>query len=86
MTTCTTIYIVLGEKQNVYQDQIGGDFTPHPFKEVVQAFTDYAEANKFILSQKLLAPQKKSYGDTSYYRGGYYDMELQSTELIGDLQ
>lgn len=77
-----TIYIVLGERENVYQDKIGEGFIPHPEKEVVKAFESYEEANQFILSQRLPKPKTKHFGDTSYYKGGFLDMEIQSIELV----
>lgn len=77
-----SIYIVLGEREGVYQDKIGEAFITHPYKEVVKAFESYEEANKFILSQRLKKPKKMPHGDTSYYKNGFYDMEIQSTELM----
>ena len=77
-----TIYIVLGEREGVYQEKIGEPFIAHPQKEVVKAFKSYEKANQFILSQRLSKPKRQRFGDTAYYKGDFYDMEIESTELI----
>ena len=76
-----TIYVILGTRECVSQDKIGEAFVPHPTKEVVTVFTSYEKANQYILAQRLKTPKRKSYSDTSYYKGGFYDMEIQGTEL-----
>jgi hypothetical protein len=75
------VYIVIGTKENVFQDEIGGPFLPHPDKEIVQVFSDYANALKFVSNNKLAKGKRERYGDTSYYRNGYYDMEIESWEV-----
>jgi hypothetical protein len=72
------VFIIIGTKENVYQDIIGGDFTPHPDKEIVRVFSSVDRARQFVANSKLVKPTRKGYGDTSYYRGGYYDMEIES--------
>ena len=72
------VYVVLGTKQNVYQDTIGGQFEPHPDKEIVKVFSDENKAKNFVENAKLAKPKKERYGDTSYYRGGYEDMEIET--------
>ena len=76
-----TVYIVIGERENVYQDEIAGPFVSHPDKEIVQVFSDYANALKFVADNKLAEGKRERYGDTSYYRNGYYDMEIESWEV-----
>jgi hypothetical protein len=76
-----TIYVILGTRECVYQDRIDEAFVPHPTKEVVTAFTSYEKANQFLLTQHLKTPKHQSHGDTSYYKDGFYDMEIQGTEL-----
>ena len=44
------LYIVIGERENVYQDEIGGPFLPHPSKEIVSVFSTLEKAEKFITS------------------------------------
>ena len=63
------IFIVIGTKENVYQDTIGGEFKPHPDKEIVEVFYDKDEAENFVQKSKLTKPKRERYGDTSYYRG-----------------
>jgi hypothetical protein len=75
------VYIVIGTKENVFQDEIGGPFLHHPDKEIVQVFSDYANALKFVGYNKLAKGKRERYGDTSYYRNGYYDMEIESWEV-----
>lgn len=72
------IFIVIGTKENVYQDTIGGQFEPHPDKEIVKVFYDKDEAENFVQKSKLIKPKREPYGDTSYYRGGYIDMEIEN--------
>jgi len=73
-----TVYIVIGERENVYQDTIGGEFLPHPDKEIVAVFSDSENAKKFVADNKLSKGKREPYGDTSYYRNGYYDLEIES--------
>jgi hypothetical protein len=72
------VHVVVGTKQNVYQDTIGGPFETHPDKEIVKIFSDENKAKNFIENAKLAKPKKERYGDTSYYRGGYEDMEIET--------
>ena len=76
-----TVYVVIGERENVYQDTIGGEFLPHPDKEIVRVFSNDDDARKFVADNKLAKCKRQSYGDTSYYRNGYYDMEIESWEV-----
>ena len=76
-----TVYIVIGEKENVYQDTIGGEFLSHPDKEIVRVFSSPDDARKFVSDNKLAKVKRERYGDTSYYRNGYYDLEIESWEV-----
>ena len=76
-----TVYIVIGEKQNVYQDEVGGDFVPHQDKEIVAVFSDRESATNFVTDNKLAKSSQNRYGDISYYRNGYYDLEIESWEV-----
>jgi hypothetical protein len=76
-----TVYVVIGERENVYQDEIGGPFVPHPDKEIVKVFSDGESARKFVADNKLSKRKREPYGDTSYYRNGYYDLEIESWEV-----
>ncbi len=75
------VYIVVGTKENVFQDEIGGPFLPHPDKEIVQVFSDFSDATKFVSDNKLAKGKRERYGDTSYYRNGYYDLDIESWEV-----
>lgn len=72
------VYIVIGTKENVYQDTVDGEFLPHPDKEIIRVFSSVEQARQFVDTSKLAKPTRKVYGDTSYYHGGYYDMEIES--------
>jgi hypothetical protein len=72
------VFIIIGTKENVYQDIIGGDFTPHPDKEIIKVFASENKARNFVENAKLAKPKQERYGDLSYYRGGYYSMEIES--------
>jgi hypothetical protein len=76
-----TVYIVMGEIEGVYQDEIGGPFLSHPRKEIVRVFSCKETAENWVKTCKLSKPRKDSYGDTSYYRFGYYDMDVESWEV-----
>lgn len=73
-----TIYVVIGTKENVFQDTVGGEFLPHPDKEIVKVFNDGDRAREFVSDCKLKDPTRKPYGDTIYYQYGYYDMEIET--------
>jgi hypothetical protein len=47
----------------------------------VRVFSDFNDAIKFVDNNKLVKCKKQSYGDTAYYRNGYYDMEIQDYEI-----
>jgi hypothetical protein len=76
------VYIVIGEVEGVYQDEIGGPFLSHPRKEIVQVFSSRETAENWVKNCKLSKPRKDHYGDTSYYRFGYYDMTVESHEVV----
>lgn len=76
-----TVYVVIGEKENVFQDEIGGPFVAHPDKEIVKVFSDGENARKFVADNKLSEGKRERYGDTCYYRNGYYDMLIESWEV-----
>jgi hypothetical protein len=77
-----TVYIVMGEIEGVYQDEIGGPFLSHPRKEIVKVFANQQTAKYFIDNCKLPKPKKERYGDTSYYKFGYCTMEIESHEIV----
>lgn len=71
------LYIVIGERENVYQDEIGGPFLPHPSKEIVSVFSTLEKAEKFITSNKLKKQKKERFGDTENYKTGHESMEIE---------
>lgn len=75
------VYIVIGESECVYQDKIGGPFTEHPTKEIVTGFFKEKDAKNYIKNCKLKQPKHQSYGDTSYYKGGYFSMEYEAVSI-----
>jgi hypothetical protein len=80
------IYIVIGTTEDVYQERIDEDFTPHYNKEVVEAFTNEEDAQKLIERSRLAKPKRTSYSGTSYYKGGYYEMGIETTSLNADVE
>jgi hypothetical protein len=76
-----TVYIVVGEKENVYQDEIDGPFVSHPDKKIVKVFSDEESARKFVADNKLSKGKREPYGDTSYYHNGYYYLEIESWDV-----
>lgn len=77
------VYVVVGTIENVYQEIIGGPFEAHPKKEIVRIFKDESAAENFVKNSQLKCPRKHSYGDTSYYKGGYYELEVETHEVEG---
>lgn len=75
------VYIVIGTTESVYQDEIGGPFLPHPDKEIVEVFSNREDAENFVKNSKLKKPERRSYGDTSFYKGGYYELEIEDHEV-----
>lgn len=75
------VYIVIGTRENVYQDTIGGQFIAHPDKEIVEAFRTQEDAENFVKNSKLKKPKHERYGDTSFYKGGYCEMEVEDHEV-----
>jgi len=72
------VYVVIGTRENVYQERIGGEFAAHPDKEIVKIFSNEIAANDFVKNCKLKQPTRKPYGDTSYYKNGFYDLEIET--------
>lgn len=75
------LFIVIGTRENIYQDQIGGPFTSHPEKEIAAIFKTEESAKLFISSNKLKKPIKQSYSDTQYYKTGHLDMDIEEHYL-----
>jgi len=75
------VYIVIGTTEGVYQDEIGGNFVAHPDKEIVSVFAKQEDAENFVKNRKLKKPEKRSFGDTSHYKGGYYELEIEDHEV-----
>lgn len=75
------VYIVIGTRENVHQDTIGGEFVAHPDKEIVEVFRTQEDAENFVKNRKLKKPERRSFGDTSFYRGGYYELEIEDHEV-----
>jgi len=72
------IFIVIGIIENVYEEIIGGPSFKHSNRHVVKVFRSKENAKKFIEKSKLKKPKKEPFGDTSYYKGGYCDLEIES--------
>lgn len=75
------VYVIIGIKENVYQDTIGGPFVEHPDKEIIKICSNLDDAINFVKLAKLSKGKRQPYGDTVYYRGGYYDMEIEEHEI-----
>lgn len=73
----SSIFVIVGEIEEVGQSRIGGPFETTYLKEVVGYATSLEDAKKYIESQKLKKVKKKTYSGASYYEGGYYDMEIE---------
>lgn len=80
-TSIRSVHVVIGTRENVYQDTVGGNFEPHPEKEIVRIFTDESEAENFVRNSRLKTPKKQRYGDTAHYKQGYYELEIESHKL-----
>jgi hypothetical protein len=76
-----TAYIIVGMKENVYQDKIGGPFESHYDKEIVCGFFDLEKAKQYIIDSRLDKPIKKSYSGFQWYKGGYYEMDYETIEI-----
>lgn len=72
------IYLVVGKMENVSQDGIGGEFKAHPSEEIVAAFYEEENAQKEIDKRLLKKEVHQSYGDSYWYRGGYYEMYIET--------
>jgi len=75
------VYIVIGTTEGVRQDEIGGAWTAHPDKEIVEVFAKQEDAENFVKNRKLKKPERRSFGDTSHYKGGYYELEIEDHEV-----
>lgn len=77
-----TVYIVIGTRQEVSQKYIGGSFEASYHKKMIMGFKSMELALKYIESKKLKTPIKNgSFSGTSYYKDGYYDMDVETVEI-----
>jgi hypothetical protein len=77
------IYIVVGETEDVGQDQIGGPFVSHFTRELVYAFNNHKEALEYVESQKLAKPKKGgTYEGDAFYKKGYYNLWVETVEVF----
>jgi hypothetical protein len=78
----STIYVVLGTREEVGQSVYNGPFESSFHKECVIAFSTREKAENYIASQKLVKPKKESFfSGTAYYRNDYYNLEIESVEV-----
>lgn len=77
-----TVHIVIGIRENVYQDRIGEPFTKHPARELVRGFLNKEDATTYISNQKLKKVSKRHCGDTAYYKNGYFELEIEEVDVI----
>ena len=75
------LFVVIGTRENVYQDQIGGPFLSHPEKEIVAIFKTEEYAKLFISNNKLKKQKKSSYSDTENYKTGHESMNIEEHYL-----
>jgi hypothetical protein len=72
------VYIVTGTTESVEQTRIGGNFEKSYSKECVAAFNTREAAEEFVKSHKLKKPVHFSFSGTRYFRGGFYEMEVET--------
>ena len=60
------VYILIGEREEVGQTEIGGPFVSSFSKEIVIVYSDKSDAEKFINSNKLKKPIKERFAGTRY--------------------
>ncbi len=71
-----TVYIIIGEKQEVGQEQIGGPFITSSYDEIVEVFDSEEKAIAFIEKNKLKKPKKENFAGTECYKTGHYSLEI----------
>jgi hypothetical protein len=71
------VYVVVGEREEVNQVEIGGPFESSFHKEIVKIYGYKKAAEDFIDSNILKKPQKKPYSGAKYYKTGHYSLEIQ---------
>ena len=75
------VYIVMGDTEHIGQEFIGSIFSTSYTREPVAAFDTHEKAAKYVESKELKRPRKGgTYSGTAYYRGGYYDMKIESVQ------
>lgn len=70
------VYIIVGERQEVGQEEIGGPFVTSNYDEIVRVFDSEEKATVFIESNRLKKPKKKSFSGIEYYKTGHYSLEI----------
>lgn len=77
MTTKNKIYILIGETEEIGQSEIGGPFESSFCKEIIDIYAKKSDAEKFIKSNALKKPIKKSFCGTKYYKTGHYSITIE---------
>lgn len=76
------VYVIIGEREEVGQSRIGGNFESSFHKEIIAIYHNESEAKKFIDSNRLKKPKKQNFCGTKYYKTGHYSMEIEEHYII----
>jgi hypothetical protein len=63
-----SMYVLIGTRNDVYQDKIGEPFEDHYTEEQVALFTSEKEAKEYIEKARLKHPKRQSFGDTITFK------------------
>lgn len=77
-----TIYVIIGEIEEVAQREIGAHFERFYTKEVVGYVDSAEEAEDFIKRNRLKTTKRKSYSGDENYKGGYFSMDYEAATKL----
>lgn len=75
------VYVLIGETEEIGQSVIGGPFESSFHKEIIGVYLYRSDAEKFIKSNTLKIPIKKTFSGRKYYKTGHYSIEIEEHYL-----
>ena len=78
----TKVYVLIGEREEMSQTEIGGPFESSFSKEIVDIYSNKSDAEKFINSNILKKPIKERFVGTKYYKTGHYSLQIEEHYII----
>lgn len=79
------MFLLIGEKGDLYQEKVGGSFVEHPTEEIVAKFSTEVKAKEYVRKSRLKNPHRRSFSGTYPFRrssllSGYNSCRIEEEE------